>query len=357
MKIAVILGCFSIGTRPIDFDHLWDSNRGLTGTDLCFVRVCEELKALGHEVQGFCNVPSVDLDDTYQAVISINEPNLLMPLSPKLVRIIYMMLNDFSFVQPGFDAHVDRYIGVCQQHSDYVAKNSNTVGKWDTVALGCDPDLYKDERVPGRVIWCSSADRGLHWLLQQWPTIKQAVPEATLKIFYHMNYQSIEAIEPQDRTQHKHIVEMGQRVRYIRNALERLKPLGVEHVGSVSRNQMVQEWNQACVFGFSADTVAFSEGFSVSTLESHASFTVPVITDVDCLGGIYKDSGAIVIPSPVQNNLKPFTDAVIQGLTDKQFADQTIEKCRQFALNHTWKDTALAIEKIINNNMKNLLLT
>lgn len=370
MKIGIVLGAFSVGTRPLDFTNVFANKRGLTGTDLAFVRLCQEFKRLGHDVHAF-TVQSSDLkswqgitlhpahtlpnvvDDSFDAVINFNEPNLFIGLKTKAKKIVYMMLNDFSFIKPGFNEWTDLYVGVCDEHSRYVENNSNTPGKWRTVSLGCDPELYEDRRVPGRVLWCSSADRGLHWLLSQWSQIKEEVPHASLRVLYHFNYDQVidvepHSISPQGGPYHHHIQEMAQRVRYIREALERLKDLDVVHVGSASREQMVQEWNEASVFGFSADTVAFSEGFSVSTLEAHASFTVPVITDCDCLGGIYKDSGAIVIPGPVGQNLDQFREAVIEQLSNPD--PVRIQRCREFAQKRTWKECARQLENIIKGD-------
>lgn len=360
-KIGVILGDFSVGTRPLDFNNLWDNPRGLTGTDLAFIRVSEELQKLGHTVELFtvqsntinsyknmrirntADIANID-NENFDAIINFNEPNLFIGMQ-KPKKILYMMLNDFSFVRPEFDQWTDLYLGVCQEHADYVAQNSNTVGKWAVVPLGCDPNIYFDKRVPGRVVWCSSADRGLHWLLSQWSQIKAAVPHASLKIFYHFNYGELDKIEP-NSNQHPHIVEMGQRIRYMKHAISKLKELNAEHVGSISRNQMQEELSQASVFGFSCDTVAFSEGFSVSTLEAHASYTVPVITDTDCLGGIYKDSGCVMIKD-IKNNLSQYRDAVIKSLTDQEFANDVIMKSREFAIKHSWQETAKKIEKFL----------
>ena len=360
MKLAVILGAFSVGNRPLSFEDLWSSPRGLTGTDLCFVRTCEELAKRGHWV--YCYTPLKttpelrngmvlrdisqlgDIDTSFDAAISINEPNVLKDCRAKK-RVVWQMLNDFSFVQPGFDTWVDKYFGVCDEHTAYVARQCPNPDKWSTIPLGCDPDRYEDRRVKGRVFWCSSADRGLMHLLSMWPEIKSAVPEATLRVAYHFSYDSVFAIEqgmisPQGRPYSKDIVEMAQRVRYIRHALPRLKHLGVEHIGSVSRNQMLSEWSEASVFAYPCDTVSFSEGFSVSTLEAHASFTVPVISDADCLGGIYKDSGCIMVPE-VRHNLECFRDKVIEALRGEH--EWRIEKCREFAKQRTW---AQAIEKL-----------
>lgn len=349
MRIAVLLGAFSLGPRPLDKNTAYTSPRGLTGTELAFMRVSEELRKRGHHVHQYLgdNVMRPEWE-TFDSVLNFNEPNLFVGLkSPR--KILYMMLNDFSFVRPGFDAWVHEYVGVCQQHADYVAKVSATEGRWSVVPLGCDPQLYTDGlQVPGRVLWCSSADRGLHWLLQIWPTIRAAVPHATLRVLYHWSYDGLEHVtatteSSPGRGYHEHTVEMAQRVRYMRHAIDALRPFGVEHVRSVSRERMVTEWNEASVFAFPCDTIAFSEGFSVSTLEAHASYTVPVITDQDCLGGIYADSGAVVVPSPVRDNLDRFADAVIDALRTGR-ADP---RCREFALRHTWSSTAEQLEALL----------
>lgn len=368
MKVAIILGQFSVGNRPLDFhyDNIWVSTRGLTGTDLCFVKLSEELQARGHEIHMFTvhaqpnNKPSTwkgmrlynfeecfsVIDDSFDSIISINEPEIFRGLPSKPLRIVWQMLNDFTYCGPGYENFVDQFLGVCPEHTTHLRKQISP-DKWETVALGCSPESYEDKRVPGRVIWCSSADRGLHWLLSQWPEIKKNVPEANLKIFYHFNYGSLTNIEPNSTSDHVHVVEMANRVRYIKNSIDKMKHLEVEHVGSVSRQQMQKEFSEASVFGFSCDTIAFSEGFSVSTMEAHASYTVPVITSQDCLGGIYKNSGCVMIDAPIKNKLNEFTNGVIKSLKDKEFADQSIEKCRQFANQHTWQQTAEQMENII----------
>jgi glycosyltransferase involved in cell wall biosynthesis len=367
MKIAVILGAFSIGTRPINLNKIFSSERGLTGTDMCLIRVCEELKALGNDVymfSVFSEHPAEHkgikvfqfeqrnnvVDNSFDCIISINEPNVLMDMAQKPIRLVYMMLNDFSFINPGFDDFVDSYVGVCDEHTEHMKRQCPKPEKWTTVPLGCDPDEYRDERMPGRVIWCSSADRGLHWLLSKWSVIKRAVPCASLRVFYHFNYISVEGVE-ESHGAHPHVTEMAQRVRYIRNAMRELKTLDVEHVGSVSRERMKEEQNKASVFAFPCDTVAFSEGFSVSTLEAHASYTVPVITSADCLGGIYKDSGCIMVDAPVSEHLDEFTDKVIEALTNQKLADEVIQNCRQFSQQHTWKQTAEKLEHTIKGKL------
>lgn len=375
MKVAVILGAFSVGNRPLDFhyNNIMSSSRGLTGTDLATVMISSELQKLGHDIFLFTvhaephNKPNEwegvklynlierhdIIDSSFDAIISINEPDALRGVNEEPLRICWQFLNDFSYCQPDFDDYVDHWLAVCDMHMQHLKKSAPKSEKWSVLSLGANLDWYQDKRVPGRVIWTSSCDRGLHWLLSQWPQIKTKVPEATLKIFYYFNYaDSFLNINPNNTDHHPAIVELAHRVRYIKESIKKLKHLGVEQVGSISRIDMAQEISEASVFAFSVDTVAFTEGFSVSTMENHAGFTVPIITDTDCLGSIYKNSGAIVIKSPIKDHLEEFTSAVIDALTDKSLADSIIERCRAFAADYTWDKIAKQMENIIQSHPK-----
>lgn len=115
---------------------------------------------------------------------------------------------------------------------------------------------------------------------------------------------------------------------------------------------MSKELSEASVFAFPFSGVTFTEGYSCSTLESLASFTVPVISDGDCLGEVYNNSGAIVVKSPIRQNLKEYTKEVIRSLKDKEYADSVISKCREFAKEHTWKNTSDKITEIIMKHAK-----
>lgn len=373
MKIACIFTIWSTGSRPLDFNNLWSSSRGLTGSDLGIVMVAKEMVRLGHDVSLFAahtdrqnkphmweGVKLLDIEDcnkqttnSFDAMISWSDPNVFFNTSQKPLKLVYQMLNDFTYCQPEFDNHVDHWVAVCEMLTHHLSKQQSAppLSKWSVVPLGCDPSWYSDQRVSGRVIWASSADRGLHLLLQEWPKIKEAVPLADLRIFYNFNYSSVEAMEPNSNN-HPHFLELGHRARYMKETIKRLKHLGVLQMGSVSRDRMHQEMSMASVLAFPCDTVAFTEGFSVTALEAHASYTVPVIGDTDCLGSVYQNSGALIVPRPVKDNLAVFTDMVIKSLTDKQFADSVISKCKAFAEQHTWAKTASKLLNIINNKLK-----
>lgn len=375
MKIAVIFTTWSTGMRPLNFNELFSGQRGLTGSDLGMVMVASEFVKLGHDVSLYTShtdiktmpatwnrVKLYDIADCneqntseYDMLISWSDPDVFCNTSKKPIRVVYQMLNDFSYCLPGFDNNVDLWITVSNELQVRLLQKQNAPPKekWGKIVpLGCEPAWYSDgPRVPGRIVWTSSADRGLHILLQEWPKIKAAVPAAHLRVFYNFDYGSIVNVSPDDITQHPHISEMGQRIRYMIDSMRRLKPLGVEHIGSVSRDRMAKELSEAMVLGYPCSTVSLTEGFSVSILESCAAGVLPVISAQDCLGSIYRDCVPMV-ESPVEMHLDEFDQLVVRGLTDETFRQDAITKCKKFAQQHTWTIATKKLEDSIYDYMK-----
>lgn len=365
-KIAVVLSHYAAGGRPFNFTNLWDDPRALTGTDLTFVMIGKELQALGHNVSLFTihngNPPKFwegcelfdqtniaqQIDDCYDAVISLNDPDVFRSLPKKPKKILWQMVNDFDFAKPGFDEFVDLYLGVCDKHTNHLKNQTDSPHKWQTLGLGCNPEWYDHgKKVKGRMVFCSSPDRGLHWALSVFPKIKEAYPEAHLKVFYHFNETGITKIEPTDQNQHPVMKEMANRLRYSKEAMTKMAHLGVEHVGSVSVNQMKKEMSEAEVLLYPVDTVSFSEGFSISIMSAHASGAIPVISSADCIGDIYRDSGSVMTEAPVRDRLEEYMQSAIRSLKDDAFAKERRDLCLEFSKKHSWSDIAKKMEKLI----------
>jgi hypothetical protein len=108
---------------------------------------------------------------------------------------------------------------------------------------------------------------------------------------------------------------------------------------------MIKEMNEASVLAFPADPVAFTEGYSLSILNALASYTVPCITDADCLFSIYKDSGAVIVPRNMNKHLDKYAQEVIKYLNNKNESDRVIAKCTAFAKTKDWKLIAEQMEQ------------
>lgn len=357
MKFALVLGYFSIGARPLDFNDLFGSSRGLTGTELGIVMQAKELAALGHDVSLFTvftdnaqpesweNVKLfsiTELHSEFDVVVSWNEPDVFRGINGPL-RVCAQMMNDFTYCGPGFEDLVDLWAVPSQRLLEHLAPQMQHLEKLHVIPLGCQPDWYGGDKVSGRVIWASSADRGLHNLLQEWHKIKAAVPHAHLRIFYNFNFGNLFNIE---NGADPWTLEVAQRVRYMWAMINRLQHLDVQLLGSVSRLQINKEMSEAQVLAFPCDTVRFTEGFSCATLEGCAAAACPVISDVDALGSIY---GGVVpmVQSPVPEHLEQVSELVIKALTDKSYRDSVNEKCVAFAATHTWTEVTKQLVRLI----------
>jgi len=364
LKIAFIYGNWCLGNRPINVNELFTSKRGLTGSELSCFMFAKEMAKKGHNTSLFIGGGSGEwegvkirdiseissIDPTWDVAYSWNEPDLLRQVNANL-RMMNQQLNDFAYCQPGYDESVDVYTSPSQTHMEFLKPQTPSPNKWAVIPNGCDPSQYSaGKKVPGRVIYASSPDRGLHLLMQAWPRIKKNAPHAHLKIFYNMDYW-LSVFVGQEHSIYPDSMEYGYRARYIDLAFKRFADLGVERVGSVSREEIAQEMSEAEVLAYPCDTARFTEGFSVTTMEACAAGAVPVISSVDALGQIY-GSFIPTVEAPVKNRLNEFADIISRSLNDEKFRNSVIFKAKSLAHKHKWEKLSSDLESLIMNKLE-----
>lgn len=369
MNLAFLYGPFSLGNRPIDYANPYTSKRGLTGSELSCFEFAMAMADRGHAAQVFCpggggrwNGDGVrtrpireltSIDSSWDVAYAWNEPDLLRNVSAKL-RMVNQQLNDFNYCRAGWERHVDVLTSPSAAHADYLNDLIPDGSRMQIEVLpnGCDPTQYDlTRKVTGRVIYASSPDRGLHLLLEAWPEIRRRVPGAHLRVFYEMGpwlqtFLNQENFVINGEVE-KGLVETGYRARYIARALELLRSEGVEAVGSVSRQEMAREMSEAQCLAYPCDTIRFTEGFSVSTLEGCASGAVPVVSGCDALGSIYGELPTMV-PAPIRDHGREFVDQVERVLQDDEYRSKAVDVGRAIADRHRWDVLAERLEGIIN---------
>lgn len=401
MRLVVCLGPLCLSFRKsLDLATCRADPIGMSGTDYGTLRIAECLRDLGHQVT--LRTVSAEAGTTWNgievigpdatipecdAVIAINEPDLLRDAPAGAFRLCIVWLNDWSFCKSGFADHVDLFASCSAPHLAQFRTNPAwhrvevtpeqpngketfrfDESKWCVVPLGCDPENFDIDwsgtgdpraigsptKIPGRVVYCSSPDRGLHWLLQEWPAIKAAVPHATLSIFYRLEPW----LRGWDATPHFPPVEpLRSRALYIEECLRRFKAaggMGVTVRDSVSRDVIEREMASAEVLGYPCATTTWSEGFSCTILECCAARACPVITDCDALGEVYASIDPVPM-SPIQMaDGSPFwvaawREKVIKALTDSTWRNEQNEKARKLAEGLSWKRTAEELCKQIES--------
>jgi glycosyltransferase involved in cell wall biosynthesis len=353
MRIAFLYGSFSLGERPIDTKNLFTSPRGLTGSEISCIMLCRAMQLRGHDAHLFIGKMPRE-GSQWDVAYSWLEPDQLRTIDARL-RMVNQQVNDFAYCHPGFDEFVDIYTSPSETHKQYLlslpGEHAIHPDKWVVIPNGVDPSQYDiSKKVPGRVIYASSPDRGLHLLLEAWPEIKRRVPHAHLRVFYEMSshlktfgQQEIFMVRGQVELG---LTEVGYRIRYIQRALELYKRFDVENVGSVSRERMALEMSEAEVLAYPCDTIRFTEGFSVTTMEACAAGAIPVVVGVDALQEIYGELPTCIAPGD------PFAESVMLALMLRESEDilrAHREIGYKIAQRHAWPTIAERLEKIIND--------
>lgn len=362
MKIAFIFSRLNFSGRPdLDFEHIWSHHRGLTGSELAAIEPARELAKRGHEVHLFTPAPpctwegvrirpeaeASQIDDSFDAAIAINTPDDLRVTRAK-VRACWHLLADLRYVRLGLNEHLDLFIACSEGHRAMVSGVNETYAghrftldptKIVTVGLGCRPERYQvDAKRPGFCAYTSSPDRGLHWLLQEWPRIRREAPHATLQVFYRFAPWA-ELVGNQDG-------EQGRRARYIREALTRLRPHGVTLRDAVSQDHLALQLSRAECLPYPCDPMQPTETFGCAVLEAMAARACPVITNADAFGALYGGS-ALMVERERPDWVRRWRDLVIQALRDARFREEANDRGHEFAKQRTWRRVADELEGVL----------
>jgi len=371
-RIAFVYGPWASGSKTFDFTDLLASSQGLTGSEVGCFYIAREMAKRGWHTTLYVpvrNTPDTHIWDgvqirpltsfqsessQHEVLYSWNDPDVFRGISNEgTLRLENHQIADFRFCQPGWENLVDIFTSPSDSHMKWMAPQTSCPEKWRMVPNGWDPDMFpQTKKVPGRVIYASSPDRGLHWLLQQWSKIRKKVPHATLRIFYNFDSwaENIGAVRYANPGV-PDFKELHFRALYIKEAVRKLANHGVEHYKAVSRIRMAQEFGEAECLGYPCDPVRYTETFCVTALEGCATGAIPVLTNADALGDIF-GGHAPVVKAPVFEHINEFTDMIVRALSDKPFQTEWREKGAAFAKVMTWANSAACLESVIQEGLE-----
>lgn len=346
-----LAGNMAMGSRFFDPLNLNSSPIGMSGSEISFFRISREMSRLGHDVRVYCHLtrsaeingvkylPLSDLsfNDVPDYVYSWCDPMLAKDAPSHTLRICNQQINDFSYLPPDYDNFVDVWTSPSQTHMKKVGGMSTNPTKWRVVNNGCDHHQMGD-KIPSRVMWSSSPDRGLHWLLSIWPEVRRQVPHAELKIFYSVRRWIDNFIHSDHNSPSVFSNLMYRRAVYIDACLNRMKEgFGIELVDQVSRDRIEREYSQSEILAYPCDPISFTEGFSVSILDACSFGCVPLISTADALDELYCHSVPHV-KMPI--NIGEYQSSLIRLLTDSSYLSQYKKKSWELSHNFTWENSA-----------------
>jgi glycosyltransferase involved in cell wall biosynthesis len=234
-----------------------------------------------------------------------------------------------------------------------IGKCSVPKEKWRILYNGVDTSLFKpSNKIRGKMIWASSHDRGLHWLLEAFPKIKKESPHANLHIFYDFNgvnvFSKWENLDKNTQSG-RYGNELGQRSRYVLEAIRRLKNYDVFVHESVSRKRIIEEMSTSEVLAYPLDPIHYTETFGVTVLEACASGVVPVLCTSDAFGELWGNVSETVLP-PYTEHKEEFIDKTVKLLNDDEYRANMSIKCVRESQKFDWSVLSKNLNECIESN-------
>ena len=369
MRIAFLYPS-SLVSNPIDPANIWTDKRGLTGSEMACFMYAIELSKRGHGVTIFTNFTQGgdigkvtcchygEWQSTYcrqgwDAMVSL-APEPFKFAQPGVLKIFNQQVSNFNLCEPGWEQTVDILAPLSSSHANHMACMTGfPKGQWRVMGNGVDlHEFTPGKKEPGRMIWASSHDRGLHWLLEAFPKVRNAVPHAELHVFYNSEgLKNFATMNGQDllTDSGRHMAELAQRSRYTLEALDRLKGKGVFAHMSVSRERIRKEMGKASVLAYPCDPVHYTETFGVAVLEACAAMAVPVICTSDCFGEMWEDA-SVSVPPPFSTHKEKWLEKLIHILSDKEDWLRAAKCAHRRALEFRWSEQAKKLEMMIKSS-------
>lgn len=300
---------------PLDPRTADEAVRITTGTESLLLALPRLLVGLGHEVTVYTVLPGKLASITHAGAVwrplqeaqgtaadvalyfIASKWGETLPIQAKR-RILVQTLATYAknLMPTGTEQFFDSVLTLTEPQKENLQRNVPWFSIWEKpIPIPVDERLFEDSwgyKVPGRILYHYSPDRGLRHLLAGWAAIRQDVPEATLRVCYGAD-QRKDAVEP---------------------AL--LAQDGVTCLGTISKSQLVRELHQASLVAFPCDTFAF-ETQSLATAEALAADCSVLLSDQPFLKEIYP--GVLSVPrEPFHDFGKRFCAAMISALKEKR---------------------------------------
>ncbi len=254
-------------------------------------------------------------------------------------RLYNEQCSDFGNTNWDWQSTVDLFCPLSQTHARHMRSQTGYPPElFRVMHNGVDLEEFKPKaKVHGKVVWASSHDRGLHHLLSIWPSVRRAVPWATLSVFYSLDGARSFAERREDPNSPNWVNELFRRSNYILQSIEALRDTwGVELKGSVSRQEIAKELASSEVLAYPCDPVRFTETFGSTVLEAMSAGCVPVLCLSDAFKELWGPACPAVVPPLTERTLEAYRDLLVGVLKNNKQREEDARKCREYAQRYSW---------------------
>lgn len=282
---------------------------GIGGSETSHIEMAQRLQKLGHNVTSFAPLPKELACDGNYAIdpagvvwyaiedfpawqdqiertedaqaqfvyIVYRAPELIDFLPPG--AIVWLICQDVDYqskgrtITPERAAKLTRLVPLCGPHADYfkarypgapVTQSSNGIKRALIEEIALDPPA----REPHRLMYASSPDRGMEYLLEIFPRLRDYYPDLELHIYY--GFDNIDKV----------VAWFGERSKVAMNTERLRKSLaqpGVIFHGRLGQPELLREWFKASLWVHPSN---FTETSCITCMDAQACGAIPVTSPV-----------------------------------------------------------------------------
>ena len=246
---------FFCGLTP----HMWGPESlkdGIGGSEEAMVHMGRELTKLGYEITVYNNCVEEVIDegvryipackfnrnDKFNILVGWRNNITVAGIDAKRhVSWIHDLPNQDQLSEPNTKL-LDKVIVLSEYHKSLLPKYLQDSGKVIVSTNGLVPDdftgLETVGKIPKRIIYASSYDRGLEFILDSWPTVRAEHPDAELHVYYGWN------------TYDSYVAKGLITDEYKRKLVPKLEQEGVFDHGRVGHKELLAEYAKSAVFAY-----------------------------------------------------------------------------------------------------------
>lgn len=163
------------------------------------------------------------------------------------------------------------------------------------------PEMPEPEgkRDPHKMVYISSPDRGLVYLLKNWASVIKEVPDATLDVYY--GFETFDILHRGNPSMQAWKSQM----------MAMMNQPGIKYFGRVNHTELHKVLGQAGIWAYPTD---FEEISCISAMKAQAMGSVPVTTDYAALKETVKNGIKIDINIRKEAGQKEYFEALITAL-------------------------------------------
>ncbi len=323
--------------------YIWNdltASPHIGGREWSVVCLAEDLAKLNYGVTIFCPTPEAkvkndvfylppkasSLNDAEIAIFLNGYDSMFVARHPKVVVWLPTGLPNLLSYQKRLDAVVassPNKVNAIEKTNPWLSPE-----KIIPIYSGINLEEYtreSAEKVPNRLLWCSSRDRGLHHLLRWWPTLREAIPTLSLRVTYDPRTMQGHRWQQEVRAEIAHQVEEG------------LRQPGITDLGAVSREVLVREQKETALWACPVEFFGGYETGSFTLLEFSACLTPMLCSEDPSLIELGRDV-AYFLPTPGED--EPWIQEIISLLSDESKRRAFEGAQKELALRYTWTNVA-----------------